>query len=63
MILYSMAGVAIFVSVLAFILGLFPLSETSRQYTEHYVVMMICGDAVIIALPFILFKKLRGVRV
>ncbi|MCX7123933.1 MAG: amino acid permease, partial [Gammaproteobacteria bacterium] len=59
-ILYGMAGLALLVSVLAFIFGLFPLSETSQHYTRDYVFMMLSGDALIIALPFILFKKLRG---
>ncbi len=59
-VLYGMAGMAILVSVLAFVFGLFPLSESSKHYTEHYVAMMIVGDALIIILPFILFKKLRG---
>ncbi len=59
-VLYGMAGLAMLVSVLAFAFGLFPLQELSRQATEHYMLMMIVGDAVIIALPFILFKKLRG---
>ncbi len=58
-VLYGMAGLAMCVSVLAFCFGLFPLQDLSWRATEHYMVMMIVGDMMIIALPFLLFKKLR----
>ena len=57
-------GLPIIAAVLAFTLGLFPPSTLSLSLTQnmHYIVMMLVGDLIILALPFVLFKKLRSSR-
>ncbi len=54
-------GVAIVASILAFALGLFPPSSLSLSWQQnmHYVMLMVIGDLIILALPFLLFKSLR----
>jgi amino acid transporter len=48
---------AILASGIAFLFGLFPLQSLSPHYTLHYVLMMLVGDCIILALPLVLFKK------
>lgn len=57
--LFLLTGVAMIACSIAFIFGLFPLQSSSHAYTLHYVITMVAGDAFILLLPFLLFKKLR----
>jgi amino acid transporter len=61
-VLILIALLAMLACITAFVFGMFPAESPSARYTFHYVLGMMGGDALILALPFMVFRKLRLVR-